>query len=332
MTKNNQVRSFSFKWLALLTFGLSSGVFAAECPSDDFAGFIKAFSAEPEIQKAFIASPLTEQTVVATGLTPQVVQKQTKALDPHLLAVLAPNNVVNAELNVNVELPNQLFVRDHKGRVLNIFTFEKSECWKLVRVEDWSLENVLNAQKPESRMAPGERELKRGTLYNDLGMEAEFPASTQLFISALDSYLNGAEQGSKEAAYKAALLSLSGQAPRLDNGKILALLKDASTTVAGASLALADFYCDEGHYDQQRSCANPEKSMEALQSAVKLGSVDAVNQLGTSLERGSLVPQDTERALACYQIAAAKGLDISRSNAERLSAQGVQTNESKKCL
>ncbi|WP_448094293.1 tetratricopeptide repeat protein [Pseudomonas lini] len=332
MRKNNRVRNFNLKWLALLVFGMSSGAVGAQCPSNEFSTFVKEFSAKPEMQHAFVASPVIEQSVVAAEPKPRVVQKQSKSLDALSLRVLSPNNVVNSKLSVNVELPNQLFVRDHNGEVLKIFTFEQRECWKLVRVEDWSLEDVLDVQKSELRMSPGARELRRGTLYSDLGMDAEFPASTQLFISALDSYLNSAEKGSKEAAFKAVLLSLSGQAPRLDNERILDLLKGASTTVAGASLALANFYCDEGRYDEVRSCANPEKSMDALENAAKLGSVDAVNQLGTSLERGSLGSQDTERALACYQTAATKGLKISRSNAARLTAQGVQINESKKCI
>ncbi|WP_258041320.1 hypothetical protein [Pseudomonas syringae] len=85
-------------------------------------------------------------------------------------------------------------------------------------------------------------------MFNQLGMEIQSQLSAQLYVSALDSYLDGAEQGSADAAFAAAAISLSGQAPGLENTKILRLLIDASKSGPEVEVALADFYCNEGEH------------------------------------------------------------------------------------
>lgn len=330
MTKNNRVLHFNFKWLVLLAFGMSSGAFAAQCPSNDFTGFVKEFSAKPEVQQAFTASPVIEQTVVATGSKPRVVQKQLKALNAQSLAMLSPDNIEKSELSMKVQLPNLVFVRDHKGEVLKIFAFKHSDCWTLTRVEDWSLEKVLDAQ--DAKLNAGARALNRGALYNQLGVDTESSSSAQLYISALDSYLEGAEQGSAEAAFAAAGISLSGQAPRLENARTLELLVTASKSVPEAGLALADYYCDEGNYEETRACVNPEKSLSALVESARLGSAAALIQLGGAYETGVIVPSDLPRALACYKEAEKNDHEAGPQGVERLSTQGIVANNSIHCL
>lgn len=337
MRKNNRVRQFKLKCLALLAFGACSGAFAAQsstvqCPSDNFADFVKEFSAKPEVQQAFIASPVIEQTVAATDSKPQVLERKSKVLDLQSLVMLAPDSIAKSELSMQVQLPNQVIVRDHNGEVLKIFVFKHNDCWVLTRIEDWSLEAVLDAQYPKLKNSSGERALKRGALYNQLGIDTDSSSASQLYISALNSYLNGADQGSAEAAFAAAGISLSGQAPRLENGKILQLLESAAINVPEAGVALADFYCDEGNYEETRACVSPEKSLGALVSSARLGSPDALIQLGGAYEAGAIVSGDLPRAMACYQEADKKGNEAGARGVERLSTQGITANNSIHCL
>ncbi|MHC8336568.1 SEL1-like repeat protein [Pseudomonas sp. HLT2-19-2] len=337
MKRNSLVAGLKRGCLALLALVMSSGAFAAEtgvvqCPGDNFADFVKAFSADATLQPGFIASPVIEQTLVPTGSIPRTVERQLMTLDPGALAVLAPDYVAKSDLDVHIQMPDTVFARDHKGLVLKLFTFKRTDCWQLVRVEDWSLENVMAAGQGELRASPGARALNRGGLYQVLGMRAPSPASSQLFISALASYLDSADQGSATAAFSAAMLSLTGKATRLENPKILQLLTFASTTSALASLALADFYCDEGRYDEIRPCADPERSLAALETSATQRSLIALNRLGIAYADGSLGIHDPQRALACYLTAANKGLKLSRTNADLLIAKGIKADALNVCL
>ncbi|RON38913.1 hypothetical protein BK666_29365 [Pseudomonas frederiksbergensis] len=321
-------------WLALV---MSSAAFAAEsgavqCPSANFAQFVTAFTANVDTQPAFVASPVMELSVVSTGSKPRVVQRQVATLAPRSLTELSADYIAKSGLSLQVQLPNYVFVRDRKGEVLKVFTFKFGDCWKLVRVEDWSLEKVLSEQQGELRAAPGARALKRGALYDKLTNESGYPADVQLYVSSLDSYLEGAAQGNDQAAYAAASVSLSGQAPRLDNSRILELLSQGSRTLAQASHALSGFYCDEGEYGDPRPCADPAKSLAALKRSAAQGASYALNDLGSAFQRGTLGIQDSQRALACYLAAANMGREDSRTAAEQLSAQGIRVDPAKPCL
>ena len=196
MTKNNRVRQFKLQCLVLLAFGFCSDAFAAQsstvqCPSDNFADFVKEFSSKPEVQQAFIASPVIEQKVVSTESKPRVVERKSRLLDLQSLVMLAPDNIAKSGLSMQVQLPSNVIVRDSNGEVLKIFTFKHNDCWVLTRAEDWSLEAVLDAQYPNLKASPGERALKRGAMYNQLGIDTDSSSSSQLYISALNSYLHG---------------------------------------------------------------------------------------------------------------------------------------------
>ncbi|MBA5983485.1 sel1 repeat family protein, partial [Pseudomonas sp. MD195_PC81_125] len=130
----------------------------------------------------------------------------------------------------------------------------------------------------------------------------------------------------------AAGISLSGQAPRLENAKILQLLESAAKSVPEAGIALAEFYCDEGNYEEKRACVSPEKSLSALVTSAQLGSPDALIQLGGAYETGAIIPSDLVRAMACYQEADKKGNEAGARGVERLSTQGITANNSIHCL
>jgi TPR repeat protein len=106
----------------------------------------------------------------------------------------------------------------------------------------------------------------------------------------------------------------------------------AAKTHPDAALALSDFYCNEGDYESERVCANPEDAAQALIAAARMGSADALNQLGYSYETGTLVEQDSSRALACYTSAAGKGSARAEKNVKRLATKGVPSNEQVKCI
>ncbi|MBV1813867.1 sel1 repeat family protein [Pseudomonas viridiflava] len=326
------MRNSCFKWLILLTLAVSSSAFAAQCPTHDFAGFIKEFSTNPEMQRAFTASPVVQQTVEPKGPAYQVVSRPLQTVDSSALLLLAPENDQKPGLSATVQLPNQVYIRDNKGKVLKILTFNHRNCWTLYHIEDWSLEKVLDAQDPSGKLSLAARAFKRGELFNQLGTEIQSPSSAQLYVSALNSYLDGAEQGSAEAAFAAAAISLSGQAPRLENTKILGLLIDASKSVPEAGLALADFYCNEGDSEETRACLNPEKSLDALVTAARSGAPSALIQLGSAYEVGAIVPNDLPRAMACYEEAERGGHEAASSNVERLRKKGITVDTNTHCF
>jgi hypothetical protein len=334
---NKNVRQLKWFSLVLLTLGMHTGAFGsssidAQCPSDDFAEFVKFFASQPEIQKAFIASPVEEIRVVFDGDKPKVVKRKLKTLDATELSVLIPEKAGGSDLTIKVELPNKVIVRDETGGFLKIFVFKKDNCWVLSRVEDWSLENVLEGVAGTEKLSPGERELKKGVWFDRLANHASPESGVYLYAAALDSYLAGAQQGSPQAALSAAGISLSGQAPRLDNTRILDLLVTASKSIPDAGVTLANFYCDEGEYDDKHVCINPQQSMAALESAARRGSVDALIQLGEVYEVGTVVPADLPRAMACYLEVQKMDSEVGTRGVDHLAAQGVVADNSTQCL
>lgn len=337
MTTNKHVRLVKWCSIALLTLGMHTGAFAsssidAQCPSDDFTEFVKVFASQPEIQKAFIASPVQEIRVVFDVDKPKVVKRKLKTLDATELSVLIPEKAAESNLTIKVDLPDKVIVRDQAGRFLKIFVFKKDNCWVLSRVEDWSLENVLEGVARTEKLSPGERELKKGVWFDRLANHASPESGVYLYAAALDSYLAGAEQGSPQAALSAAGISLSGQAPRLDNTKILDLLVAASKGIPGAGVTLANFYCDEGEYDDKHVCINPQQSMAALESAARRGSVDALIQLGEVYDVGTVVPADPPRAMACYLEVQKMDSEAGTRGVDHLASKGVVADNSTQCL
>lgn len=335
MTTNRNVSQFKWCSIALLTLGMCSGAFASsssdpQCSSENFAEFVKAFSAQPEIQKAFVTSPVQELRVVADGDEAKVVERDLKALDADELSVLAPENAAKSNLTIQVDLPNKVIVRDQVGAFLKIFIFKHGDCWALSRIEDWSLEKAIDAVAGTEKLSPGDKEFKKGAMFDRLVNQASPESSVYLYTSELNSYLAGARQGSAQAAFAAAGISLSGQAPRLDNAKILDLLITASKSIPEAGLTLADFYCDEGEYDDKHVCINPQQSIAALEDAARQGSNDALTRLGEVYETGTVLPTDLPRAMACYQEAQKNGLES--RGLVRLASQGVVAGNSIQCL
>ncbi|MNZ79299.1 hypothetical protein D3C78_979000 [compost metagenome] len=220
-------------------------------------------------------------------------------------------------------------MRDDNGESLIILLFEHEGCWKLSRIEDWSLGQQLPTTKASD---PAAVALQRGAIYSRLAGETPSDSLIALYASALDSYLYGADMGSAKAAYAAAGLSLSGQAPRLANERIQGLLESAAKSEAEAGITLAYFYCDEGESGINRPCANPEKALQALRDIARLAPNAALMELGNAYASGDITTQDLSRALACYQEAQAKGTTGLDGVIADLKAKGATAHNSIRCF
>ena len=312
--------------IALCAAALMNNAQAARCPAENFVDFVRAFEDQAEIRQAYVHEPLTMQHVVVQG--DQANVRSTKVVDPagELNTLFALQK--SKGLKVDVERPDRVTMRDGNGESLIILLFEQKDCWKLTRIEDWSLGQQLPTTKASD---PAAVALQRGAIYSRLAGKTPSDSLIALYASALDSYLYGADMGSAKAAYAAAGLSLSGQAPRLANERIQSLLESAAPTLAEAGLTLANYYCDQGNYDEQRPCANPQASLLALQGAARQGLPEALAELGGAYAAGVIVPQDLRRALTCYQQAQAKGTEGLEPSIERLKGLGVTTDNTIQC-
>lgn len=289
----------------------SAAVHAApRCPSSDFTAFFTAFAEDVSLQQAFITPALSGQ-----GLAAQLAQ-------------LSMAQVVANEHVREVVLPDRVYLRDLRGEVLKAFIFEHDACWTLVRLEDWAPTNVL---VPDGER--GQRALLRGQAYERMGMDAESPLDRQLFVAALNSYLDAAAQGSARGAYGAAAISIAGFAPALTNRRLEQLMRVSAATVPEAALLLANFYCDEGNpRPSDNTCRHPQKALGALRQAAAMGSGNAFNELGSVYARGEIAPVQPARSLACYTEAVAHGAEWADFNARQMIKQGARADEAQPCL
>lgn len=297
--------------LALLL--MSVGVQAAPtCPSQDFTTFFNAFAESAELQRGFTGQALREQ-----GMPADLAQLS--------LARVVANGQVR-----EIVLPDRVYLRDQRGEVLQAFIFEQAACWTLERFEDWSA-SIAGASVDKTRR--GQRALLRGKDYERMGLDADGPLDQQLFVAALNSYLDAAAQGSAEGAYSAAAISLSGMAPSLPFERLERLMLTASATVPEAALLLANFYCDEGAArPPDNTCRHPRKALSALRQAAALGLGTAFNELGSVYARGEIAPVQPARSLACYTEAVAHGADWADFNARQMIKQGVRADKAQPCL
>jgi len=312
--------------IAFCTVGLMNNARATSCPAEDLAGFVNALKDLTEVRHAHIQQPLTLQRVVIQG--DQVSVRSSKAKEPvyevdRVFALQKSN-----ELNLIVELPDRLTIKDNSGESLIILLFEQTDCWKLTRIEDWSLGQLLPTADAIDAAAVA---IKRGDLYNRLAGEAPSNSLIALYASALDSYLLGARMGSAKAAYLAAGISLSGQAPQLPPKRMQDLLETAARIIPEAGITLAYFYCGERDSDSDQSCANPEKALQALKDIARLDHKIALVELGNAYTSGDLTAPDAPRALACYLEAQSKGATGLADAINDLKAKGASAQEAVHC-
>lgn len=313
--------------LALCIAAFMSNAQAASCPASNFDDFVQTLQDRPEIRMKHVRKPLTLQWVEIQGDQPRV--RTSPASDPgrELQSVFALQK--SKELKITVERPDRVILRDEDGESLVVLVFEQQNCWTLNRIENWSLGQQFSTT---STSDPATIAVKRGELYSLMAGETPSNALIALYASALDSYLYGASLGSAKAAYAAAGISLSGQAPQLPAPRMRDLLETAAKVIPEAGITLAYFYCDGGDSGSDRPCANPEKALQALKDIARLDRKTALVELGNAYASDDITEPDASHALACYleaQSEGANGLDSAIAN---LKAKGSAAQSSDHCL
>ncbi|MWV10837.1 sel1 repeat family protein [Pseudomonas sp. R-28-1W-6] len=296
---------------------------AASCPADTFEEFVQAYSSQPETRQAHTQLPLKLRTAVLQQSEVRIEESISKAPWTMLDKALTLESAT-----LQAKRPDTAVISDPDGKVLRILGFSQQPCWTLIRLEDWS----LGTMDDKADKTPGASAYQRGERYKELAMQERSNSQVQLYEAALASYLAGTREGSAKAAYLAAGISLSGQAPKLSTPHMQNLLETAAKTIPEAGITLAYFYCDEGESGSDLPCAKPDKALQALKDIARLDLKIALVELGNAYATGEIVAQDSSHALACYleaQTLGATGLDSAIAN---LKAKGGAAQRSDHCF
>ncbi|XJP58388.1 lysozyme inhibitor LprI family protein [Pseudomonas sp. A1437] len=284
------------------------------CPSEEFAPFLTAFSANSESQRR-----LTAMTVKSLVLKP-VAGKDRSTFEPStsgvsgatfnypLMAAITPGKTLGVEIE-EVDDSHVNVVDKRAGNSnIKIFNFSRQACWVLEGVEDWSIseKDLVVASKPKLSVEENFCR-QRANAFGNLGGLEQYRLTAELFEASLENDLCAARSGDPESSLSAASLSLSGMAPQLPTYKLEALIKAAAATSPEGALMLSLYYCDGNTLAGTGSCQHPALAEESMIRAATMGSVHALGALGSAFERGELVTKDLSRAVACYEMGAAKG-------------------------
>lgn len=116
----------------------------AACPSRDFSEFIKAFSENTEVQAAFTKYPLQQQRLDANA-EPEPKPVVRKLRRDQVSFPVLPNEAERKKqslvLRIDEKKSNHVKLTLVKGDTdyqVNYF-FSRNSCWRLERIEDWSL-------------------------------------------------------------------------------------------------------------------------------------------------------------------------------------------------
>ncbi|NBF04816.1 hypothetical protein GV819_21250 [Pseudomonas sp. Fl5BN2] len=293
--------------LSLLLGGGTQAAAAPACPSNDLKTFAQAFASSPQLQQAFSASPLVEQRPVTDDRGREVTARYKLTGDiRHLLTRLDPKAQAEAGLQTFWE-GQTLVVNDPQGDVVQAFVFEQGACWQLVRVEQWSMDELLTRSAPAGESAL-QRQMRKADLFLGYGGREQYLLTTYFFELGQRILLDAARHGSPKAAVQAVSLGYSGMAPALKPGEPEELLLPYAKTDAEAALMLSMYYCDPLGDGSVTECQQPRKSEElVLRTARELDSASAYHYLGSGYADGQWGVTDKARALACHQEALKRG-------------------------
>lgn len=292
-------------------------------PASSAHGVLKTcfdeFSDDVQMQSKATAGGLNVTMLQAGGDNVVTITRRMSADSLQFPLVSDSQTRIINKINAIVDNERRVVVMDRLGEYFRTYEFSGSDCGMLVAMEDWAIDGGLLLGNPE----PGLSEkanlcISRGDYLSALAAQEKYWSLVTMFEAALQNYLCAAEEGSWKAASKAVALSLSGQAPRLENEHILRLAEIAAKHDADAAYFLSGFYCDEGNYTDQQPCKNPKLAEDMLVQAAKMGNMYALVELADSYERGLLITKDQRKALACYQLAVGKGQSRSRDDVQRL--------------
>lgn len=306
------------------------------CPSQNFAQFLPAFSANAESQRRLTALAvkilMLKRTEDPGRFEPSITAETGSGLAFPLMGAMEGKT---AGVQIEAVDDNHMNVVDKRAGNSNIkiFNFARKSCWALVGVEDWSIseKELVASSKPGMSRAESFC-YQRAEGLGGLGALEQYRLTKELHEAALENYVCAAESGDPQASLSAAGLSLSQMAPQLETSKLEALFKAAATTLPGGALGLSFFYCNGNFTDYDGPCKNPEQAEREIIRAVSMGSTDAMNTLGSYFESGDLGTKDMSRALACYQLSADKGNQQGINNVGRLGSQDTESIKASHCI
>nr|WP_189684896.1 lysozyme inhibitor LprI family protein [Pseudomonas sp. SWRI99] len=308
------------------------------CPSEEFAPFLKAFSANSESQRR-----LTAMTVKSLVLKP-VAGKDRSTFEPStsgvsgatftypLMAAITPGKTPGVEIEeVDDRHVNVVDKRAGNSNV-KIFNFSRQACWVLEGIEDWSISEKDLVATENPGMSRAENVCyQRAEALGGLGFLEQYRLTAELIEASLENFVCAAESGDAQASLSAASLSLSQMASQLETPKVEALFKAASKIPRGA-LAYATFFCIGNSTDYNGPCLHPKQAEEQVIRAIEMGSTDAMIYLASTLEAGELGTKDVSRALACYQMAADKDDPQAMEQLKRLGSLGTEPIKASHCI
>ena len=302
------------------------------CPSEEFAPFLTAFSANSESQRRF-----TAMTVKLLVLKP-VAGKDRSTFEPStsgdsgatfiypLMAAITPGKTHGVEIE-EVDDSHVNVVDKRAGNSnIKIFNFSRQACWVLEGIEDWSISEKDLVATDNPGMSRAENFCyQRAEALGGLGFLEQYRLTAELIEASLENFVCAAESGDAQASLSAASLSLSQMASQLETPKVEALFIAASKIPSGA-LVYATFLCSGNSTDYNGPCLHPEQAKEQVIRAINMGSTDAMSYLASTFEGGELGTKDMSRALACYQMAADKGDKPSIDSVKRLGSQPIKAS------
>lgn len=317
-----------------LLFGTTAQVVQAAaptCPSSDLPTFVRAFATDPELQLAFSDSPLVEQRLVYDDFGRVATTRHKLTGDNrHLLALLDPKAQARSGLQTFWE-DHTLVVHDPQGDVVQAFVFERSACWQLTRIEQWSMDGLLDQQAPADETAL-QRQSRKADLFLAYGGREQYPLTVYFFELGQRILVDAARHGSAKAAVQAVSLGYSGMAPELKPGEAEELLLPYAQADADAAVMLSMYYCDPKGDGSFESCVNPGKAeATVLQALHKLDSGMLYDILADALSSGRWGTTDKARALACYKEAIQRDHLSALGTLTRLTAEGLPAQEAQ-CL
>lgn len=306
------------------------------CPSQNFAQFLSAFSANAETQRRLTALAVKALVLKRTEdpgrFEPSITAETGSGLTFPLMAAVGKGKTEGVEIETVDDSHMNVVDKRAGNSNIKIFNFAKKACWALVGIEDWSISEKELVAPGRPGMSRAENLCyQRAEGLGGLGFLEQYRLTKELIEASLENYVCAAESGDPQASLSAARLSLSQMAPQLETSKLEALFKAASTLPNGA-LGYATYFCNGNSTDYNGPCLHPEQAEKEVIRAISMGSTDAMNFLATSFESGELGTKDISRAMACYQLSADKGNQEGINNVGRLGSQGAESVKASHCI
>lgn len=116
---------------------------APACPGKTFDAFLEAFLASSEVQRRFTADPLTTSHLSMDMVDPRPMAMVEQEALARLRFPLLPNRREQAGLGYGMEVSRAASARPvvviGSGADRRRYSFERTSCWRLVRLDDESL-------------------------------------------------------------------------------------------------------------------------------------------------------------------------------------------------